>query len=61
MPNPKRKISKSRRDKRRTHYKASVPSITTCPTTGTVHMPHRAYTVDGNLFYKGKMIIENYA
>ena len=25
MPNPKRKMSKSRRDKRRTHYKATAP------------------------------------
>lgn len=61
MPHPKRKISKSRRDKRRTHYKAEASTLVTCPTTGTVHMPHRAYMVDGNLFYKGKMIVENTA
>lgn len=59
MPHPKRKHSKSRRDKRRTHYKAEAPALAICKTTGTVHMPHRAYMVDGNLFYKGKMIIEN--
>ena len=34
MAHPKRKISKTRRDKRRTHYKASVPQVATCPTTG---------------------------
>ena len=34
MAHPKRKISKTRRDKRRTHYKASVPQIATCKTTG---------------------------
>lgn len=61
MPNPKRKLSKSRRDKRRTHYKAEASALVTCPATGTVHMPHRAYTVDGNLYYKGKMIVENFA
>lgn len=61
MPHPKRKISKSRRDKRRTHYKAEAPALVKCQTTGTVHMPHRAYMVEGNLYYKGKMIVENAA
>ena len=37
MAHPKRKISKTRRDKRRTHYKASTQQITTCPTTGEAH------------------------
>ncbi|WDF55665.1 50S ribosomal protein L32 [Mucilaginibacter sp. KACC 22063] len=58
MPNPKRKFSKSRRDKRRTHYKAEAPGLTTCKTTGAVHLPHRAYTVDGNLYYNGKLLVE---
>ena len=59
MAHPKRKISKQRRDKRRTHYKAELPTVASCPTTGTAHLYHRAYYVDGNLYYKGKMIIEN--
>jgi len=58
MAHPKRKISKTRRDKRRTHYKAEEPTLATCQTTGTVHQFHRAYTVDGNLYYKGKLIVE---
>jgi large subunit ribosomal protein L32 len=41
MAHPKRKISKTRRDKRRTHYKASSPQIATCPTTGESHIYHR--------------------
>jgi len=61
MAHPKRKISKSRRDKRRTHYKAVKPSLTVCSETGAVHMPHRAYTVDGNLYYNGKLLVENTA
>ena len=61
MAHPKRKISKSRRDKRRTHYKAEAPGLTTCQTTGAIHLPHRAYTVDGNLYYNGKMAIETSA
>ena len=60
MAHPKRKISKQRKRKRRTHYKASAPTISTCQKTGEAHLRHHAYVVDGNLFYKGKMVIENY-
>ena len=59
MPNPKRKTSKTRRDKRRTHYKAVTPSLWVDKESGVVHLPHRAYNVDGNLYFKGKLIIEN--
>ena len=58
MAHPKRKISKQRRNKRRTHYKAEAPSLTTCQTTGAVHVPHTAYNVDGNLYYNGTLVIE---
>jgi len=61
MAHPKRKTSKARRDKRRTHYKAERPTLTICKETGTVHAPHRAYLVDGNLYYNGKLFIENAA
>ena len=42
MPNPKHKHSKTRRDKRRTHYKASVPSMSTCSHCGEIKLAHRA-------------------
>ncbi len=58
MAHPKRKISKTRRDKRRTHYKANMPNLATCPTTGTVHVYHRAYWVDGDLYYKGRLVMQ---
>ena len=58
MAHPKRKTSKTRRDKRRTHYKATAPTLSTCAVTGTVHERHHAYYVDGNLYYKGKMVLE---
>lgn len=58
MPNPKKKLSTTRRDKRRTHYKAVAPTLTTCSTTGETHLRHRAYYVDGALYYRGKMVIE---
>ena len=58
MAHPKRKISKTRRDKRRTHYKARVPQIATCKTTGESHLYHRAHWHEGKLHYKGKVLIE---
>ena len=58
MPNPKHRHSKSRRDKRRTHYKAEAPNVAVCSVTGEAHLWHRAYWHDGALFYKGKVVIE---
>jgi len=57
MAHPKRKISKTRRDKRRTHYKAVAPTLSICATTGETHLRHRAYYVDGVLYYRGKQLI----
>jgi len=56
MPHPKRKISNTRRDKRRTHDKAKAPTLSTCQTTGEVHVMHRGYYVDGDLYYNGKLV-----
>ncbi|MCH7516914.1 MAG: 50S ribosomal protein L32 [Bacteroidetes bacterium] len=42
MAHPKRKISKSRRDKRRTHYKATAPAMGTCSNCGELKLTHRA-------------------
>jgi large subunit ribosomal protein L32 len=58
MPNPKRKTSKTRRDKRRTHYKADAKTLAVCPTTGEMHLPHRAYWHEGKLYFKGKVVME---
>ncbi len=58
MAHPKSKISKQRKRKRRTHYKAAVPTIATCPTTGEPHLYHRAYWLDGNMYYKGQIVIK---
>lgn len=59
MAHPKSRISKQRKRKRRTHYKATVPSITVCQTTGESHQPHRAYyDSEGNLFYNGNMLVK---
>lgn len=58
MAHPKRKQSKTRRDKRRTHYKLETPIVNTCNTTGEAHLPHRAYEVDGDVYYNGKLFIK---
>ena len=60
MPNPKRKHSKQRRDKRRTHDHAALPNVAVDKTTGTPHLMHRAVKVDGDLFYKGKLFIQGF-
>lgn len=58
MAHPKRKISKTRRDKRRTHVKATAPTLATDTTTGEAHLYHRAHWHEGKLYYKGKVIME---
>lgn len=58
MPNPKRKHSKTRRDKRRTHFKATASTLSVCQATGETHLRHRAYWHEGKLYYKGKVVAE---
>lgn len=57
MAHPKSRISKMRKRKRRTHYKTVAPNVSVCPTTGEPHLWHRSYWYEGNLYYKGKMLI----
>lgn len=58
MAHPKSRISKQRKRKRRTHKKATAPQIAICKTTGTPHIYHRAYWSEGNMYYKGQVVIE---
>ena len=50
MAHPKSRISKQRKRKRRTHYKAEAPNVAVCQNTGAPHLFHRAYEVDGDLY-----------
>jgi len=59
MAHPKRKTSKTRRDKRRTHYKAEIPQLAVCSKTGESHLYHRAYWHEGKLYYRGKVLLDN--
>ena len=56
MAHPKHKISKQRRDKRRTHDKAAIPTITTCPNCGSAVLYHRVCPECG--YYRGRLLIE---
>jgi large subunit ribosomal protein L32 len=58
MAHPKSRVSKARKNKRRTHHKAVIPQLTVCKTTGETHMMHRAYWHEGNMYYKGQVVIE---
>ena len=58
MAHPKRKISKTRRYKRRTHYKAADQQIATCSKTGEAHLYHRAHWHEGKLYYRGKVLVD---
>ena len=56
MAHPKRKISKTRRDKRRTHYKATAATISSCSNCGASVQYHRVCGECG--YYRGKQAIE---
>jgi len=56
MAVPKRKTSKSKRDKRRTHQKIAGPNLTSCPQCGEARLPHHACHSCGT--YKGRTVIE---
>ncbi|HJO70534.1 MAG TPA: 50S ribosomal protein L32 [Flavobacteriaceae bacterium] len=58
MAHPKRKISKTRRDKRRTHIKAKKQQIAISKATGETHLYHRAHWHDGKLYYRGKVLVD---
>lgn len=61
MAHPKRRTSTAVRDKRRTHYKLTPKQVTICPSTGELHLKHKAYLVDGDLYRNGTLAIKNYA
>ncbi|OUJ74427.1 50S ribosomal protein L32 [Hymenobacter crusticola] len=61
MAHPKRRQSSTRRDKRRTHDKLTPKAVTICPNTGELHLRHKAYVVDGDLYHNGKVAVKNFA
>ena len=59
MAHPKSKISKTRRDKRRTHYKATEPALSACSNCGAIKLMHRVCPECG--YYRGQVAIETAA
>lgn len=55
MAHPKRKISKTRRDNRRTHYKLSTPQVGVCTNCGTPVMSH--HVCGGCGYYRGQSVV----
>jgi large subunit ribosomal protein L32 len=56
MPNPKRRHSRARRGKRRSHDSLSTPHITLCANCREPILPHRACPKCG--YYKGRRVIQ---
>ncbi len=59
MAHPKRKTSKQRKNKRRTHHKAIAPTLITCQNCKSAVQYHRVCPECG--YYKGKLAIEKEA
>ncbi len=56
MANPKRRHSKSRRGKRRSHDSLTAPNLSICSNCGSQVMPHRVCPNCGH--YKGRQVVE---
>ena len=60
MAVPKRQISKTRRDKRRSNvWKLDAPALVACPKCGEYKRPHRVCTACG--YYNGREVIKKEA
>jgi large subunit ribosomal protein L32 len=55
MPNPKRRHSKARRDKRRAHDALPSVGLSECPNCHEKKLPHRVCPHCG--YYKGREVI----
>ncbi|MFC1899112.1 50S ribosomal protein L32 [Chloroflexota bacterium] len=53
---PKRKYAKARQGKRRSHLKASPPSVDKCPQCNNAKLSHHACPVCG--YYAGREAVE---
>lgn len=56
MANPKRRTSKARRDRRRSHDGLSAPPASKCSNCGEVKLPHRACPHCGE--YRGRQVVD---
>jgi len=55
MAVPKRKTSTTRKNKRRTHFKLTIPGMVKCDNCGEYTLSHRVCPACG--YYKGREVI----
>lgn len=55
MAVPKKKVSKQRKRKRRTHHKAEAPTLNSCPRCGDPKLPHRVCPSCG--YYRDQEVV----
>lgn len=55
MPNPKRRHSKARKNKRRAHDALTAPQLGECPQCHEPKLPHRACPNCG--YYRGRAVV----
>ncbi|MEX0639362.1 MAG: 50S ribosomal protein L32 [Balneolaceae bacterium] len=55
MAHPKRKTSKSRRNKRRSHHRAAEVQLAECPNCNELHRFHHVCTSCG--YYRGRQVM----
>lgn len=59
MAVPKRRTSRTKRNKRRAHHALSAPALRTDTQTGETHLSHRAHIgPDGAYYYRGRRLTE---
>ncbi|MDX1567718.1 MAG: 50S ribosomal protein L32 [Longimicrobiales bacterium] len=56
MAVPKKRTSKQRKRKRRTHYKAESPTLDVCQSCGDPKRPHHVCPTCGH--YRGEAVVE---
>jgi large subunit ribosomal protein L32 len=56
MAVPKKRVSKQRKRKRRTHHRAELPGVVRCENCGDPKLPHRVCPTCGT--YKGEQVIQ---
>ena len=56
MAVPKRKVSRARRDNRRSHHKLDIPAYVVDQETGELRRPHHVDLTTGR--YKGRQVFE---
>ena len=56
MAVPKKRTSKSRKRKRRTHWKLKAPNLVECPECNELILSHRACPSCG--YYKGEKVVK---